>query len=203
MSPAAAETAGWAERCLVAIRVGGRQREAGVRVLYEHLAQSFLNYFRSHRLTDDDSADVLQETFVKIIRATENYRGQGKAESWMWQIARNCLNDFHRGSNRRQSEISMNVEDWETLAGNTESPGPPNPLESVDECVARAMGRFLEDEPKRMEALVLWMESGSMEEISVRIGRTVAATKEFLSQCRKKLKPYLVQCHELLVSDQA
>ena len=42
------------------------------------------------------------------------------------------------------------------------------------------------------------MDGFSIEEIGLQIGRTVAATKEFLSQCRKKLKPYVAHCQDLL-----
>jgi hypothetical protein len=42
------------------------------------------------------------------------------------------------------------------------------------------------------------MEGESIEEIGNRIGRTIAATKEYLSQCKKKLLPFISHCRELL-----
>ena len=45
---------------------------------------------------------------------------------------------------------------------------------------------------------LLQMDGHSIEEIGLRIGRTIAATKEYLSQCKKKIQPYIAHCTELL-----
>ena len=70
---------------------------------------------------------------------------------------------------------------------------------SADECVAEGLLQFGEQLPDRAHALVLQMEGESIEEIGHRIGRTIAATKEYLSQCKKKLAPFISHCRELLL----
>ena len=47
---------------------------------------------------------------------------------------------------------------------------------------------------------MLQMDGLSIEEIGLRIGRTMAATKEYLSQCKKKVQPFIAHCTELLES---
>jgi DNA-directed RNA polymerase specialized sigma24 family protein len=44
------------------------------------------------------------------------------------------------------------------------------------------------------------MDGLAIEAIGQRIGRSVAATKEYLSQCRKKIQPFIAHCAELLAS---
>lgn len=46
----------------------------------------------------DSSAveDALQDTFVKIGRSLDQYRGNGTLESWMFRIARNTALDYNR-----------------------------------------------------------------------------------------------------------
>jgi lambda repressor-like predicted transcriptional regulator len=48
--------------------------------------------------------------------------------------------------------------------------------------------------PDRYYAIRLQMNGISVKEISHQLGRTLAATKEFLSQSRKKLKPFIEEC---------
>jgi DNA-directed RNA polymerase specialized sigma24 family protein len=44
------------------------------------------------------------------------------------------------------------------------------------------------------------MEGLSVADIGERIGRTVAATKEYLSQCKKKIQPFIAHCTEHLTA---
>ena len=69
---------------------------------------------------------------------------------------------------------------------------------TVDDCVAAGLGAFAQQMPERAHALSLQMEGQSIEAIGQQIGRSAAATKEFLSQCRKKIQPFIAHCMDLL-----
>ena len=69
---------------------------------------------------------------------------------------------------------------------------------SIDECVSEGLARFRETAPDRVHALELQMDGSSIEEIAAVIGRTPGAAKEFLSQSRKKLGPFIAHCVGLL-----
>jgi DNA-directed RNA polymerase specialized sigma24 family protein len=66
--------------------------------------------------------------------------------------------------------------------------------------VAAGLGAFSNSEPERAYVLTLQMEGLSIQEIGQRIGRTVAATKEYLSQCKKKIQPFIAHCTEHLTA---
>ena len=71
---------------------------------------------------------------------------------------------------------------------------------------ARAVGAGVDfaDFPDRARAIgFLVIEEWSVEDIARALGRTPGATREFLSQCRKKLRPYIEDCLELLEERQA
>ena len=59
------------------------------------------------------------------------------------------------------------------------------------------MKLFQVDMPDQHYAIKLQMEDVSIKDISIRIGRSYAATKEFLSQSKKKLKTYFEECKEM------
>ena len=185
------------------IRAGGKAMDAGVKVLYDTTAQPMLRFFVYRGTSGDEAKDILQETFVKIIRSAGSYSGQGEAKSWIWQIARNCLIDHQRKQGSLANhETAVNDEQWESLAQTTPDPNATSCAVpgSVDECVSAGLDQFNRREPERALVLMLQMDGMSIEDIGLRIGRTIAATKEYLSQCKKKIQPYIAHCTDLLAA---
>jgi RNA polymerase sigma factor (sigma-70 family) len=184
------------------IRTGGKAMDAGVNALYQNAAQPMLRFFVFKGVTGDDAKDILQETFVKIVRSAASFSGDGTAKAWIWQIARNCVTDHQRKQGSLANyETAVNDEQWqsleETTADTTASYGT---IGSVDECVSSGLQNFSRIEPERAMVLMLQMDGLSIEEIGIRIGRTTAATKEYLSQCKKKIQPFIVHCIDLLAT---
>jgi RNA polymerase sigma-70 factor (ECF subfamily) len=183
------------------IRTGGAAMNVGVKALYAEAAQPFLRFFVYKGSTSEEAKDVLQETMVKIVRSVESFGGEGSAKSWMWQIARNCLIDHQRKTGALTNhETTVSDEHWQYLEEVTSDPTATvcNDNSFVDECVTAGLDVFGKREPERALVLLLQMDGHSIEEIGLRIGRTIAATKEYLSQCKKKIQPYIAHCIELL-----
>ena len=189
------------EEIIKLIRNGGKAMDAGVKALYQGTAQHMLRFFVHRGLSGDEAKDVLQDTFVKIVRGAAGFTGEGTAKSWIWQIARNCLSDQLR------SKLSLNShetvfadEDWRSIEETTAAPAACATGISVDQCVAEGLAAFASQIPDRAYVLTLQMEGMSIDDIGTRIGRTVAATKEYLSQCKKKIQPFIAHCTELLAA---
>ncbi len=189
------------EEAITLIRSGGKARDAGLRTLYEAHAQHMLRFFVYRGVSPDDSKDILQETIVKIVRGAESYSGEGAAKSWIWQIARNCLTDHLRKTTHQGDHVvALDEERWQVLEETTPAPAQAQPGDSVESCVAAGMTAFGRQMPERAYALSLQMEGSSIEEIGQKIGRTVAATKQYLYECRKKIQPFIAHCTELLTT---
>lgn len=66
------------------------------------------------RLMNDpaDTADVLQEVFLKVFRSIDNFRGQSTLKTWIYRIAINEAYNHRRwfGRHRRQ-EVGLEAED--------------------------------------------------------------------------------------------
>ena len=177
--------------------------DAGVKALYQSAAQPMLRFFVFKGVSGDDAKDVLQETFVKIVRNVASYTGDGAAKAWIWQIARNSLTDHQRKQGGLANhETAVNDEQWKTLEETAADPTAPTcgATGSVDECVSTGLDNFNRVEPERAMVLMLQMDGLSIDEIGLRIGRTMAATKEYLSQCRKKIQPFIAHCTDLLAA---
>ena len=68
-----------------------------------------------------------------------------------------------------------------------------NQLE-IDLCVSNGIEEFCAEQPDRAAVLMMQMDGESIESIARRIQRTTAATKEYISQCKIKLKPFIQHC---------
>lgn len=237
------------EEIITLIRAGGKALDAGVKALYQSMAQPMLRFFVHQGVSGEDAKDVLQETLVKIVRNSEGFGGSGTAKAWMWQVARNCLIDHKRkGANlqpsayenelveskassvaeiringsteernglqvttfqyagkpvtneRRRLTTSVSDAEWQHIEKTEASPGFEAFVDerSAEQCVSEGLDAFSKQEPERSYVLMMQMDGSSIEEIGQLIGRTVAATKEYLSQCKKKIQPFIAHCNELL-----
>jgi RNA polymerase sigma factor (sigma-70 family) len=181
------------EEVLRALAGGGRVANSAVKAFYVRYAQHMLKFFVYQGASSEEAKDILQETIVKIVRNAHSFEGTGSARAWIWQIARNCLLDA-LGKRSRQLEVPASNDDaWQEIP----APCGRTDLE-VQECVDRGLAEFAKAAPERAYALTMYLDDMSMEEIGERIGRTTSATKEFLSQCRKKVREYVAHCAEFL-----
>lgn len=191
------------EEIIKLIRSGGKPQDAGVKALYQSAGQHMLRFFVHRGLSGDDAKDVLQDTFVNIVRGSAGFTGEGTAKSWIWQIARNCLTNYLRKTLSLQAhETVFDGEEWRQIEETTpDSAAAACPAGmSVEQCVSEGLAVFAGQKPDRAYVLTLQMEGASIIDIGAQIGRTAAATKAYISQCKKKLQPFIAHCTELLAA---
>ena len=68
----------------------------------------------------------------------------------------------------------------------------------IDDCVSHGIQAFGDMMPDRAYVLTRVLDGATVSDIGLEIGRTPGATKEYLSQCRKKVAPFIQECLELL-----
>ena len=194
------------EEMIIAIKSGGRQQELALQALYRKTAE-FRRHFIYKGVSVQGADDLIQETIVKIFRRASSYSGSGgfgdsSANAWMWTIAKNVMNDHLRG--KKADEVSIDDEELgdasrsalEVELANKNPYGMTG--QTAQDCVSRGLEEFAAAHPDRHRALEMQLDGEDIASIGRRIGRTVAAAKEFLSQCKKKLAPFIEHCTELL-----
>jgi RNA polymerase sigma factor (sigma-70 family) len=92
---------------------------------------------------------------------------------------------------------TVDDEQWAAIEETVAAPAATLEGQTAAECVAKGFDRFSTAEPERAYALGMQMDGHSIAEIADCIGRTVAATTEYLHQCRKKIKMFIQHCREL------
>ncbi len=145
----------------------------------------------------DEAECVLQETFLKVIQALPDFKGQSSLSTWIYRIATNFALMRLRGKKKQMSALD-NVENnikKETL-DNFNKSVDANPLSSVLNAELRAE---MEKEisrlsPKFRSVFVLKdIEGFSLKEISEMTGLSLAAVKSNLHRARLILRNQLAE----------
>lgn len=177
---------------------GGKLAERGMEGLFRLYGSRIKAFFRRHRLNDDEAADLLQETFIKIFRSADKFNRQSKVATWLWTIARNSMLDYLRA--KKPTESIDEMLDGELLDMDCIATLPCSGERlDLQNCIQRGFTAFSEEHPERASVMRLAVfEEWNIEEVAAFLARTPAATREYLSQCRKRLRVFLEPCRELI-----
>jgi RNA polymerase sigma-70 factor (ECF subfamily) len=181
------------------IRQGGKMCDQGIGALYRKYALHFHKFFLYQGLNTADAEDVVQEVFINIIRHCESFKGDSPLEAWLWRIARNCMTDHFRRTKARPTD-NLDDDGWKGLERDSydmRTVDPP-PGESLEDCVGRGFTEFAKKFAERAYALSLAMDGFDTAHIAAAIQRTPGATREFISQSRKRIEAFLLPCKDYL-----
>lgn len=98
-----------AEMCIQKIAAGDREALAA---LYEQTHAAVYGFALSILKNAQDAEDVLQDTYIQVWKAAENYVPAGKPLAWIFTITRNLARMCLRKQNR---VVPVAEEDWPSL----------------------------------------------------------------------------------------
>lgn len=129
--------------------------------------------------------DILQELFIKVHANIGKVRDETKIQSWIYQICRNLITDYHRSQSKKlQLELPV-VE-----------PGGEDVSDEVMSEALQDMVKMMENlPPEYCEALCL-TELGnlSQKEYAQKINISYSGAKSRIQRARKMLKDMLMTC---------
>lgn len=184
------------------IRQGGKMLELGMTQLYRKYATHFRKFYLYQGLNEADADEIVQETFIKIVRNCDTFKGDSPLVGWLWSIARNCMNDHFRRTKARPTD-NLDDEGWSVLEQESEDMrtfDPPPAKETLEDCVQDGFREFAKKFSERAHVLSLLMEGFDTAHIAAVIQRNPGATREYISQCRKKVEDFLLPCKEYLAA---
>lgn len=183
------------------IKGGGKSNE-GVARLFRCYAPELRRYFAYHCGNACEADDLVQETFVKVVRHIHTHQQESSIQAWIWTVARNCLTDFYRYKGSHPTS-HLDEDGWSAL----EQTSPDlrvNPTssagENIEDCIRLQFATFSKAYPEAAYALNLQMDGQDVRYIANILHRTEGATRQFLSQCRKKIESFLTPCRDYLTA---
>ncbi len=151
-----------------------------------------------YRLTGsrDDADDLLQETFLRVVRTIDKYQHDGRFDAWLFRIATNLVRDRFRRSQRtparttvdEPSRIGRESSGVQALADDRGSP-PHARIELADE-IDRLQDALAQISPAEREVIMLRHFSGlSFKDLArlldVPIGTALARAHRGLARLRE------------------
>lgn len=165
-----------------AIVAGARGGESAAHTrLYEVFAPMVYSLARRMLVSPAHAEDVLQDTFIEVIRKIDTYRGEADIGFWVRRIAVNkCLMHLRSGWTSRQVDMEL--------------PDAPCPSADGEQAVKQiALAEALSQLPATSRAVV-WLhdvEGYTHKEIGQLMGRTTSFSKSQLARAHERLRGLL------------
>ena len=156
---------------------------------YEHLYRlqgaRMRNLARNLLGSPSEAEDAVQETFMKVQRSVESFRGQSSFVTWTFRILVNTCHDLRRSRMRRKELAQGETEELDPLP-KMRAPGAHPTLRMALE---RAIARLTQHQ--RDVFLLYEVEGFRHAEIGGMLGITETASKNTLFQAKKSLRGML------------
>ncbi len=164
-------------------RPAARADEADLAAIYEARRGELLAFLVGMTHDIDEAEDLLQETFVTLVRESRAGRMPDDVRPWLYRVAANAT------ISRRRRFVT-----WTRLLPRLLDRGEPERPEGAalraerDTELHSALGRLA---PDRRAALLLAARGFTGHEVATAIGRTEGATRTLLCRARLQLRDIL------------
>ena len=170
----------------------GRSDEALVLFEKYGFRKEFICFAVTREIDYEDARDLVQKFIIdKLCMKSDSIEHIEYARTWMYMVFRNMINDQGRVLTKNR-EVSLDEARDQSYE---EASGEKNQTRS--DCVQEQLKIFRDKDQKHAEVVDYIMKGFDVEEVRLTIGRSYGATRQFMSQCRKKFKPFLERCLEI------
>ena len=162
------------------------QKDKGFVKLMDLYKESIYWHIRRLVVSHDDAEDILQETFIKVYRYVDSFRGESKISTWLYRIATNeCSRHFTKNKNRINNNRSFDVTNSSDISGTD--------LEDSNVILLKFQQAILQL-PKKQKIVfnLRYYEELSYEDISKILSSSVGTLKTNYHLASEKIKQYLI-----------
>jgi RNA polymerase sigma factor (sigma-70 family) len=169
--------------------------EAALENLFRHLEAPVYTLARRLTGTPHDAEDVLQDTFLEVVRSISRFRGDGSLEGWIRKVATSkaLMKLRQRASRPREEELSDGLVDSIAATGNLPAAPVATALERLD--LETALAGLSE-----VARAVIWLhdvEGYNHQEIGAMMGKTASFSKSQLARAHARLRAFLAPTLEV------
>jgi RNA polymerase sigma-70 factor (ECF subfamily) len=145
-----------------------------------------------------DAADAVQDTFLKVFRNVESFRGEASLKTWIFRIGISEILNRLRWWKRRHRLSTVSMDDNRNGNGRAlcipdAAPSPYQSLESKEQemAIQQALGRLSADH--RSIVVLRDIEGFAYTEIADVLGISVGTVKSRLARARADMKKSLIR----------
>jgi RNA polymerase sigma-70 factor (ECF subfamily) len=193
-----------------ACRRGGRAAEQALRTLYRDYGGALRREAWLALRDAEAAAELLQDTLLKAWQRCASYRAESELFPWLRQIVRRGAIDELRRQRPEQSLDAMGeaapavIEEARRSEPGTAPVRPDERLQQAqhEQVYRRCAARFAAEQPQAAQVIRWVAEEGlQIAELAALLQRTPAATREHVSQCRKKARRYFAEWYALVAGE--
>jgi RNA polymerase sigma-70 factor, ECF subfamily len=164
---------------------GESKRKNQVVKLYDEIRPSLMAYLSGLGLSVDEAEDIIQESFLRLVRHLTNKRDAENLRGWLFRVAHNLTMDMFRAGKRYIAE-SVDEDDSPVLELADTSLGPEELAIKREELrrVWVAMGRLTQ---QQRYAVLLRAEGLRYREISAVLGMNTQRVGELMQRALTRL----------------
>lgn len=162
--------------------------EQAFRAILKAYKEKIYYHVRKIVIDHDDADDVTQETFIKIWRNLDKFRGDSKLYTWLYRIATNESLTFLQ---KKRRDMSVSIDDNEIFIAQLESPKSDSYLDG-DEIQIKLQKALLElTDKQRIVFNLKYFENLKYEEIAEITDTSVGGLKATYHFAVKKIEDFL------------
>jgi RNA polymerase sigma-70 factor (ECF subfamily) len=143
-------------------------------VLVERYQRPLFNFILRSVTTRDVAEDLLQETWVRVIQRSADFKRDSKFTTWLYTIARNlCIDHSRKMRHRKHASLDATPPDGGAALVERTDGGAPDPERSADSSDVQArVARAVEAMPEEQREVFLMRQVQCMAfaEIAVVVG---------------------------------
>ncbi len=174
----------------------GIERERNFRFLFEIFYDPTRHFLARRVSSHEDCLDLTQETFLRVYRGLEGYRGEAQFGTWVFRIAFNTYLKWLRRARaddkgpeavKGAEELEAAWDDDQMVAVSSAGSPLDDVLQNERRMVLRRAIEELPEQMRRCTELRIYHDL-SYREIAAVMRRSIETVKVHLFQARKKLK---------------
>lgn len=172
------------------------QDKQQIEILWNKIYSKLVGYISKNVNSTEDVNDIIQNTFIKVKNNIDTLKNPLKADKWIFQIARNTMNDYFRAQ-KKNLEYQNNY---------TESYYEPDAFENEEinvkiktQEISEYADFIIEGLPEKYKQAVLMadIEGLSMKEVAENLKLSVSGAKSRVQRGRKLIKELILKCCEI------
>lgn len=158
--------------------------------LYDKYHQDLFQFLYYMVRNREQAEDLVQEVYIKVLKAYERFEGKSSEKTWLFSIARHVAIDHFRKQKGWKQRL-METFDWNTQQVKDNQPLPEEITLQNEEI--KQMYHCLEHVTVDQRAVILlrYMQSLSITETAEALGWTESKVKTTQHRALKQLKSYM------------
>ncbi|HRI78032.1 MAG TPA: sigma-70 family RNA polymerase sigma factor [Cyclobacteriaceae bacterium] len=152
-------------------------------LLFSRYKKPLYGFFYGMNRDQELSEDLVQNTFLRIIKYRHLFRGDGDFKTWMFHIARNVSHDHYR---KNKIQLKESIENWQERLGHEEIKSTEIQHHEEEQMLTFAMDKLPAE--KREVLLLSKYQDKKYKEIGEILGCSEGAVKVKVFRALQELK---------------